>query len=431
MHLGYEDEFLYSRFLLADGVSIDSRTLQPGQMFFALSGSRKDGHTFVEEALKRGASYAVVSEKKYDSYERCLCVKNVLKALQSLARFHRSRYKRRLIAITGSNGKTTTRSLTEAVLSSHYIVCASTSSYNNHIGVPLTLLSILPQTEIAILEIGTSSEGEIASLCEIAQPTHGLITQIGKAHLKGLGSEEGVFREKRALFDFLRKNKGIFYRNSLCKRLETLAKDGGTQRSFPREKDNYSLQCVSTYPRLRYRLPSGIEGEVSLFGSYHFTNLSSAVAVALDLHVPEDKIVSSLANWKPVSQRCEWIERSNKYVLLDSYNANPDSMSAAISSFEEVPKPRVVMLGDMRELGTDSEKEHAAIGQQLAKTNIDTILLCGEDMKAASEEVPQANYFPNKSLLCSYLQRHPLLTGSYVLIKGSRGMAMEDTLPYI
>ena len=431
MHRGYENEYLYSRFLLAEGVSIDSRSLQPGQMFFALSGSQQDGHDFVEEALQRGASYAVVSEKKYEEKERCIPVKDVLVALQELARFHRSRYKRRLVAVTGSNGKTTTRSLLEAVLSPSYIVCGSTRSYNNHIGVPLTLLGILPQTEVAILEIGTSSPGEIAALSELAQPTHGLITHIGKAHLEGLGSEEGVLREKCALFNFLRENNGVFYRTSLCQRLESLAEAGGNQISFPLTEDTYPLQCVSTYPRLRYRLPSGLEGEVALFGRHHFGNLAAAVAVALDLEVPEADVVSALDDWRPVAQRSEWIEKGDKRILLDSYNANPDSMAAALLSFAELPRPKVVVLGDMMELGSHSRREHEILGRQLASIQLDRILLCGEDIQAAAEEVPQAIYFSTKNLLHSHLQQHPLPASSHVLIKGSRGMTMEDALNYI
>lgn len=433
MHKGYEIEYLYSRFLLSDGVSIDTRSLQPGQLFFALPGTKQDGHTFAQEALKKGASYAVISKKSYAQGDRYLCVKNVQEALQALARFHRSRYKRHLIGITGSNGKTTTKSLLAAALSPKYIVLASEKSYNNYVGVPLTLLRILPQVEVAVLELGTSHPGEIATLAELARPTHGLITHIGKAHLEGLGSEQGVYEEKKALFDFLQATGGCFFRNSRCERLQALAAAPGPQYSFPEAKDDYPITCLATHPRIRFRLPSGLEGEVTLFGEHHFGNLAAAIAVAQHFKVPDAEIIGALSRWKPLSQRFEWKEHRGRSLLLDAYNANPDSMAAAIRAFVTHKAPqKAVILGDMRELGRSSPSEHSAIGKQLALSqDLNFVLLCGKEMKAAAKEVPRAQYFSTKEELQTYLKTHPLPPSCSVLIKGSRGMALESIIHYL
>ena len=432
MHTHYATEHLYSRFLLSDGVSIDTRTLRPGQLFFALSG-QQDGHRFVQEALGKGASYAIISDTSLPKDPRHIYVSDVLEALQQLAHFHRSQYKRSLIAITGSNGKTTTRSLLAHILSQKYVVHASVKSYNNHIGVPLTLLGILPQTDVAVVELGSSQPGEIGFLCEMTRPTHGVLTHVGKAHLAGLGGEKGVFLEKKRLFDYLSTTGGCFFRNSNYACLQPLVASKGKLYSFPLEADDYPVRCLATYPRLRFRLPSGTEGEVNLFGSHNFNNLATAIAVAQHVKVADSDIITALSTWEPVPQRCEWLHHKGRQLLMDAYNANPDSMQAMLQAFSELPQPhKVVILGDMLELGKHSAGEHTAIGKQIAALNaFDQVLLCGTEMAMAAKQLPQAHYFRDKKSLIKYLHTHPLPPHCPLLLKASRGMALETILAHL
>ena len=425
-------ELLYSRFLLANGVSIDTRTLVPGALFFALEGDTQDGHLFAQEALEKGASYVVTSKPPPAKDERYLCVPDVLEALQRLASFHRSTYRHPLIGITGSNGKTTTKSLLSCLLSAKYSVHFSQKSYNNHIGVPLTLLGILPQTEVAVIELGSNHPGEIAALCELSRPTHGLITSLGKAHLQGFGEMQGVLEEKKKLFDYLDKTGGTFFLNSRIRSLNMFKMSGGKMLRYPSADDDYTIRHLSDLASedgLHFQLSSGEKGTVALFGGYHFDNLAAAIAVAQHLKVPKEAIIAALKDWKPVPQRCEWTRHKNKNLLLDLYNANPDSMAAVLRAFSVYPKARKgVILGDMLELGASAAREHLAIGKLLNTMPFDPILLCGIHMKIAADVVKRAQYFPTKAELCAYLRAHPIATDHNLLLKASRSLALETIL---
>ena len=422
-------EFLYSRFLLSEGVSIDTRTLQEGDMFFALQGRHQNGHVFVKDALQRGAKYVVVEDRYTKSHSRYIGVRSVEKALEALALFHRNRYRRILIGITGSNGKTTTKTLLAHLLSSTYIVHQSPKSFNNKLGVPLTILGILPQTEVAIAELGTSSQGEIAARCALAQPTHGLITHIGASHLEGIGSIEEVWREKRALFEYLCTHKGTFFCNSSKPYLQQLTSQSWpiSVLTFPASRDNYSIKYLSSYPWIRIELSNGLQSTVKLSGKHHFDNIAAAVAIALHLSVPLSTVAKRLESYTPSPLRGEWKQKGEKRVLLDSYNANPDSMYAAIDTFRQIQTSRVLILGDMLELGKYSKQAHEALADHL-RTIEAQIFLCGTAIACTAQRLPQAHYFDTKEALADYLIAHPLPKKCHVLLKSSRKLALETLL---
>ena len=419
-------EFLYSRFLLSEGVSIDTRIIRRNEMFFALSGARQHGRAFVEDALRKGAKYVVVEEKYAKRAGQYIGVPNVAQALEALALFHRHRYKRILVGVTGSNGKTTTKTLLAHILSSKYNVHQSPKSFNNTLGVPLTILGILPQTEVAILELGTSSKGEIAAHCALAQPTHGLITHIGASHLEGLGSIEGVWTEKRALFDYLCTHKGTFFCNSAKPYLQQLLEKSWPIPviTFPDAQDHYAIKCLSHRPWLCVELPDGLEVEVKLSGKHHFDNLAAALAIALHLSVPSQAIAKALESYTPPALRGEWRKKGEKHVLMDNYNANPDSMYAAIHTFREEPSPKVVILGDMLELGKHSRAAHEALAEHLHTLEA-LLLLCGSDMAFVAQKLPKAHYFRTKEQLADYLRTYPLPKKCHILLKASRKFELE------
>ena len=448
----YFIEYLYSRFLLSRSVSIDTRTLEPDDLYFALKGLRYDGHTFLKEALDKGASYAVVSEEASVPKalaSSCIRVPDTLKALQDMASFHRSRYKRPLIAITGSNGKTTTCSLVAQALGARYNVHQSIKSHNNHIGVPLTLLHILPQTEIAVLEFGTSSPGEIGRLCELAKPTHGLITHIGASHLAGLGDVAGVAKEKRTLYNYLESHQGQFFLNTQCPALSDLALRAVQQPPNPSQEkgdthvftyggpnDDYPLTYLSSTPTLHYAFPSGLSAEVALTGKHHFLNLAAALAIGRAFEVPEQDLSQALSTWRGPPLRGEWTTCHKRRVFVDCYNANPDSMHAALHTFIDdasARKTKVLILGDMLDLGEASSKAHQALGQFLTKHQnaFEAVWLCGKEMAAAHNTAPHALYFPDKTTLRTHLESHPLASNCTLLLKGSRGMALESVLDWL
>ena len=433
----FELERLYSRFLLSHGVSIDTRSLVADNLFFALPGTTQDGQAFVQEAFDKGASFAVVSDPSWSKHPKCILVKNVTQALQQVAAFHRSKYKRLLIGITGSNGKTTTKELLHAILSKKYVVHATKGNQNNHLGVPLTLLHIIPQAEVVLVELGTSAVGEIDFLCQLARPTHGLITHIGIAHTQYLQGLNGVLQEKYSLVQYLAQHQGTFYLNTeettLVKQLQQDQNHLNhlAVRSFADPKTNYPIKLNSAHPHINYTLPDGTQGESPLFGTHNFMNLTAAIAISLDLGVAPADIVESIAAYTPHNNRSECRTIGAHTLLLDAYNANPDGMQAALVSLLAYDKPKCVVLGDMLELGTHSPKAHEALGLQLAQAPLHCIVLVGKAMVAAHAVCPQAQHFETTTQATEYLQRMNLSekTDPWVwLIKGSRGVAMEQVL---
>ncbi|GAB3858948.1 UDP-N-acetylmuramoyl-tripeptide--D-alanyl-D-alanine ligase [Hymenobacter terrigena] len=424
---------LYSRYLAAGGlVSTDSRQPQPGTLFFALNGPSFRGADFAPQALAAGASHAVVDDVLLAASDpiHYTYAPDPLVALQQLARHHRRQFRIPVLAITGSNGKTTTKELLTAVLAQQFKVLATIGNLNNHIGVPLTLLRLRQdEHDFAVIEMGANHRGEIAAYCEWAEPTHGLITNIGKAHLEGFGGAEGVALGKGELFDYLTRTGGTAFVNTLDARLPSLAAQVPTILTYPRVMDNYPATLLSAAPAVALRLGDGTEVVAQLTGDYNFPNLAAAAAVGQYFGISTDKIAAALTRYNPQNNRSQLVRTpAGNELVLDAYNANPSSMAAALRSFAARPvaagQTKLVLLGDMFELGDESAKEHAALGQLLAELPLPQVLLIGPEMARAAALAPTAQHFATKAEAAEWLRAHPV-RNRQVLVKGSRGMALE------
>jgi UDP-N-acetylmuramoyl-tripeptide--D-alanyl-D-alanine ligase len=401
---------LLEKFLSSTGVSTDTRKIQAGNLFFALKGPNFNANALAAEALEKGAQYAIIDDADYLTGERTLHVEDGLLALQALATAYRQTLTIPIVGLTGSNGKTTTKELIFSVLSQKYHCFATSGNLNNHIGVPLSVLSIKKEHEIAVIEMGANKQGDIKELVEIAQPTHGLITNIGKAHLEGFGGIEGVRKGKGELFDFLKASGGITFLPSESGVVQDMFIERGMKNAI---YTNTSLPAtlVEAKPLVRYSTISGKIIDSHLPGIYNFEN--------------------GISSYIPNNHRSQFIKIGSNQVLMDAYNANPSSMSAAISHFAETEgNPKIVILGDMFELGDDSVAEHAALGQLIAPLGFEKVLLVGQHMQHALIHLPSAYYFPDKFGLHTWLQDHPI-TDSFLLVKGSRGIQLESVLAFL
>lgn len=421
-------EELYSIYREYPLIITDSRKVQKGCLFFALKGDNFDGNAFASDALEHGAEFAVIDDPTLDS-EQYLLVDDVLAALQEMACMHRKSLNIPVIGITGSNGKTTTKELIHAVLGSHYPVHATAGNLNNHIGAPLTLLSIPANTEIAIIEMGANHPGEIAFLSNIAQPTHGIITNIGKAHLEGFGGFEGVIRTKSELYQYLRMNDGSAFVNGDNTLLEELSR--GINRIFYGTDSDFMIrgEIFSSDPLLeiRWHHPNReIEVNTQLVGSYNFENVMAAICIGNYFKVPEEKIVSAIETYTPVNQRSQTLNTAHNKIILDSYNANPSSMEAALQNFRHIKAARkMVILGDMLELGTESLAEHKSIVHLVESLSFETAIFVGPEFRKAVGEHHLA--FTDTETAMEWL-RNNQAQGCTILLKGSRGIRMENLL---
>ncbi|GAB3763113.1 UDP-N-acetylmuramoyl-tripeptide--D-alanyl-D-alanine ligase [Spirosoma pomorum] len=434
-------EQLYHKFLECSSVSTDTRRITADCLFVALKGGNFDGNQFAEQAIVSGARYALVDDPTVAERDpRCLLVTDGLLALQDLARYHRQTFTFPVVALTGSNGKTTTKELIAAVLSKRYRTYATVGNLNNHIGVPLTLLAIRadgPEPyEMAVVEMGANHQQEIALLCSIAQPTHGLITNVGKAHLEGFGGVEGVRKGKGELYDYLAQQAKTVFINSrdttltamYRERLKTLRSETTFAEVIFYPGD--PVELVQESPVV-YRTIDGTEVTTHLPGRYNFENMLAAIAIGQYFGVTPDEINRAIADYNPTNNRSQVIQKGTNTVLLDAYNANPSSMAAAVRQFAAMPaKRKVVILGDMYELGPESEAEHEALGKLIAEGRFDLVILAGKDMKYALGALPKAYYFPDKFSLHNWVMDNPM-TDTHVLIKGSRGMSLETVVPFI
>ena len=418
-------ELLYSRFLLAEGVSTDTRTIGRGDLFFALSGPNFNGNVFAQDALDKGASFVVVDDKKYADGDNVLLVPDALEALQKLAVFHRKRFRGKVLAITGSNGKTTTKELVSRVLRMKYDVLSTEGNLNNHIGVPLTLLKINPQVEIAVIEMGASSVGDIAELCSYALPTHGIITNIGHAHTETFGGIEGVLKGKTELFDFLIENDGYSFLNISDSRLNKMDKRFNGFSEFPSQK--LALQPSDNYVQFHYEDTPVTTG---LIGDYNFPNLAAAVAIGEYFEVPKNDIIEAISSYKPDNWRSQIIEKEKGIaIVLDAYNANPDSMKVAIESFIKRKGKKAVILGDMLEL-EDPASSHAELGSFLSQQEIELVLLVGEQMMHTKNQLPMSRHFDDVRSLKNYVSEVDW-QNFQILLKGSRRMKLEELVQVI
>jgi UDP-N-acetylmuramoyl-tripeptide--D-alanyl-D-alanine ligase len=421
-------EELYQIFLKYPRVSTDSRNIPQGSLFFALKGERFDGNSFAPEALRSGASCSIVDNKRYASGDSIILVDDVLTTLHQLAHFHRKQLKIPVIAITGTNGKTTTKELVYSVLSQKYLTKATKGNLNNHIGVPLTLLSIDNETQIAIIEMGANHVGEIESLCKIALPTHGIITNIGKAHLEGFGSFEGVIQAKTELFGFLRMNKGVAFvskDNSLlmdhARDLKIITYGSDTSASFTGsliETDDPFIKV-----KISFKSWNTIIGS-RLYGSYNFDNILAAACIGCHFNVGKEKVKAGIEMYEPSNNRSQVVDTGKNTLILDAYNANPDSLSSAIQCFADSSYPdKTVIIGDMLELGKDSDEEHNNILKLLEKFRFEDVFLVGPIFTRLNTK-REWLCFHDSDLARLWFDHHRI-EGKTILIKGSRGIRME------
>ncbi len=425
-------ESLYQIFLENPLVTTDSRKIEEGSMFFALKGDRFNGNTFAKTVLEQGASYAVVDEKEFAAGEKIILVDNVLQTLQDLARHHRQRMGIPILAITGTNGKTTTKELTASVLSKKFNIVYTKGNLNNHIGVPLTLLSLRSETEMGIIEMGANHPGEIALLCSIAQPDFGLITNVGRAHLEGFGSFEGVIQTKTELYRFLESNNGTIFIN-LANSYLTAHAGKVNKIGYTTEKSSEGLEgeIVSSSPFLVFKalFPKGwLYIKTKLVGGYNLENALAATTVGLHFGIDPTIIAGAIESYQPDNNRSQMIDTACNRLMMDAYNANPTSTMAAIENFSRLDAPKKgVILGDMLELGSFAPEEHQKIVDFLASMKLDRVFLVGPVYSGC--KLP-ANFlkFPDTDILSHFLKKEEL-SGYLLLIKGSRGMRLETIVP--
>ena len=416
---------LYQHFLLSDGVSTDSRENVTNKIFFALSGENFNGNKFVTDALKKGAQLCIIDDPTYLIEGKCMLVSNVLSALQELAKYHRKKCSAIVLAITGSNGKTTTKEIISSILASYTDIISTQGNYNNHIGVPLTLLNIEPSTKIAVVEMGANHMGEIEMLCELAKPDVGIITNIGKAHLEGFGSFEGVIHAKNELYNYLRDNNGKAIVNSDDTLLTKLSK-GILQFNYGIHDAALEGAIIDYKPYVKIKWVFNekiIECNSWLYGKYNFYNIMAAIATGLFFDVPTGKINKAIESYVPENNRSQQIKTKENSVIMDAYNANPTSMNEAIISFAEsdFTNPWLI-LGDMFELGDYSMVEHQNILDEIINNDFTNVVLVGKDFYNTTGH----NFLKFKTTdeAASYFSSN-IIKGANILIKGSRGMKLE------
>ena len=409
---------LYNIFKEYPSIATDSRNIKTDSIFFALKGENFNGNKFAKEALKNGCKYAVIDEKEYEINENYILVNNALKTLQQLASLHRDNINIPIIAITGTNGKTTSKELITSCLSSELETAYTKGNYNNHIGVPLTLLEINKKHEIGIIEMGANHKNEINFLCEIAKPNYGIITNIGKAHLEGFKNFEGVKSTKKELYDFIKKNNGIIFINNDDKTLNEISKNIKSI-TYGKNGDIIGEEVSSSvYTEILF---NKIKINSNLIGSYQFYNIMLAIAVAKHFSIKEKNIIKSLESYYPKNNRSQVIQSESNLIILDAYNANPSSMSEMINSFYKIKKDgKVCILGDMGELGIFSKNEHEEIIKLNKKLNLKTFYI-GSEFKKLTKK----NSFIDFQEFKNYLKDFPI-TDSTILIKGSRSQKLEN-----
>lgn len=426
---------LYTLFKKSTGVSTDTRKIEKGNIFFALKGPNFDANAFAPKALEMGASVVVIDDVKHfvEDDERYFLAQDGLKMLQDLANFHRKTLKIPIIGLTGSNGKTTTKELMKSVLSKKFRTAATVGNLNNHIGVPLTLLAIEEEDELAIVEMGANKPGDIAELCQIAEPTHGVITNIGRAHLEGMGGPEGVLKTKTELFQFLRENEGMVFINSQDPILSNFSKRFENAVLYPAKGDFCEVTFQEANPFVKFSVGGNDTVFLShLIGAYNFGNIATALTIGKFFGVENEKAVAAIVAYQPSNMRSQLLEKRSNLIILDAYNANPSSMDVAIRTFGEMTgkKHKMLIIGDMFELGEHADAEHARLGEIISEYQIEKVCFTGQLIAAALAKYPKALYFPDPFSFRNWLQDSNL-EDYLILIKGSRGMKMEGLVDFI
>ena len=421
-------EKLHRLFLKFNGVSTDTRSIAHGALFFALKGENFNGNDFAKKALDSGASYCIIDEQQFQSNTRFILVPNVLKTLQELANFHRKYLNIPIIAITGSNGKTTTKELINSVLDQRYKTHATQGNYNNHIGVPLTLLQMDESVDIGIVEMGANHIGEIAKLCQISVPNYGYITNFGKAHLEGFGSAAGVVKGKCELYDYLKINKGIvFIYGDDEKQVQQIGSYKKAHVFSDKNSSNIQVSITSETPFISFE-SQGCTMESQLVGVYNFSNAAAAIAIGCFFEVSLENIKKGIESYTPNNNRSQIIQKGSNTIILDAYNANPSSMEVALDNFNSMKSPfKIVILGDMFELGVHSKSEHQAVIDEVNSLNFSSAYYVGSHFFELASDSSKANFFKTTESFRNQLQSL-VFKDALILIKGSRGMALETLL---
>lgn len=420
-----EIEVLHKLFLECKSASTDTRKIKQHDMFFALKGANFNGNTYAKSALNSGAKYAIIDQEEFSIYDKTILVKDVLETLQKLATFHREFLKVTVIALTGSNGKTTTKELINSVLSQKYKTTATAGNLNNHIGVPLTLLSMTNNTEIGIVEMGANHQKEIEFLCKIALPDYGLITNYGKAHLEGFGGVQGIIKGKSEMYDYLITNHKTAFVNANDS-IQVEKTEEAKKITFGDSNQDVNIKFIDATPfvKLNYK---DLDIVSQLIGDYNYTNIAIAIAIGNYFKVEDSYIKKALESYIPSNNRSQIIQKNSNKIILDAYNANPTSMQAALSNFDKQEGYKIAILGDMFELGEEAKQEHQNITDLANSLSIDKIIFVGENFYKSKIK-------SNKSIQYKSFEEFKNgfdlseIENSILLIKGSRGMALERSL---
>ena len=420
-------EDIYKIYKQFPSIQTDSRKLKKDDIFFALKGPNFNGNNFAKQALESGAAYVVADEPLSLQSEKIIQVANVLETLQHLAKYHREQFRIPFIAITGSNGKTTTKELLHEVLSTTFKTYTTNGNLNNHIGIPLTILKIKPDAEIAVIEMGANHLHEISGYCGYAKPTHGLITNIGKAHLEGFGGEENVKKGKGELFQYLQDHEGTVFVNVDDPAVFDLSKSKNNSIFYGSKSENVKGTIEKNDPfvgvKIEDEIPFAIQ--TNLVGAYNLPNVLAAVCVGKYFKIESEKIKSAIENYQPSNSRSQLIRTDTNTIILDAYNANPGSMKASIENFAKMKgDKKILLLGSMMELGTESEKEHADIVSLIDQNKWDAVVLVGKNFKEIKNNYKN---FENSLQARDWLKKENV-ENAQILIKGSRSMQMEKVL---
>ncbi|MDO4726134.1 MAG: UDP-N-acetylmuramoyl-tripeptide--D-alanyl-D-alanine ligase [Porphyromonadaceae bacterium] len=430
-----EIQQLYEVFKQYPKITIDSRCCPPNSIFFALRGENVDGNDYAEKALNNGAEYAVVDRVDVAQNDRYIVVDDVLTAMQRLAAHHRSQMKAKIIAITGTNGKTTTKELVATVLAKKYNVLYTDKNHNNHIGVPITLLRLTEDDEFGVIEIGANHKGEIAELCKMVQPDYGLITNFGRAHLEGFGSLEGVIEAKTELFEYLKENRGRVFININNNNIVEHSKGiGNISYAINNDKADVSGYITEQNPCVTFSWSSPRffvvtqKVQTNLVGTYNADNLLAAIVMGLFFEIEPESINEAIKEYIPENHRSQYLKTDNNDLVIDAYNANPSSMEAALRNFANLKYPhKTVILGDMLEMGAFSDDDHRETVDLISALKFDKVFLIGDNFsKIESSYVT----FRNVEEFITYIKDNPLINTA-ILLKGSNGIGLEQAIEYL
>lgn len=419
-------EQIHNHFLTCNGVCTDTRKIKKNDIFFALKGENFDGNTYAQKAIELGAKYVIIDNETYKKSSQTIIVDDVLKTLQKLATYHRLYLNVPIIALTGSNGKTTTKELINAVLAKKFKTTATIGNLNNHIGVPLTLLSMSKATEIGIVEMGANHQNEIEFLCAIAKPDYGYITNFGKAHLEGFGGVEGVIKGKSEMYNYLISNKKNIFVNTNDAIQAEKTKNASIFTFGNTSKVNVTINFVEAKPFVKCSY-NNLEIQSQLIGDYNFNNIAAAITIGNYFKIKDNAIKLAIESYTPTNNRSQIIQKDSNKIILDAYNANPTSMNAALLNFEKQEGFKIAFLGDMFELGKDAIQEHQNIADLAISANIDKIIFIGTHFYKTKVNSKKSKQFKTFNDFRDHFNLSKIKNAT-LLIKGSRGMALERIL---